>query len=504
MAVRHEVENLIRRGNIFYWRPRVPRTFRRCAADARLSLSLGASDHRKAQYLARRLNTRLAELKHGPTAGMTTKDQLAKLFAAERDSMTEELENVALMSRRNGRPDDIADVEMDLEHGYTYRLLEKWGVRRDLDFSEDRPGRRMLEQFGVPDPHIANIAANFRAEQKGCRTRGFENIIRRTMKEFEIPDTVPNRERAMMAFFGGRADALLDVEERYPLADRSTSALTGGRPPEPAEEAPAAAPPLADIDDDGTTVGDPEIVPAAPPGTPSSPAEEPPAAVHEIAGINESEPVSSEPDMDPEVPADDDVEGGDKLLPLGEFAEACEKMVKNKGDEWTKATANDARALVRIFIGILNEHDIQHSGQITQWHIGCLRQHFNDIPTGYGQSSRMRAMSTAELRQEALRMAEEAKASGKEPPKIGLGAATVRKHIGNLEHFLKHLRGNGYKVLSCVRGPAPEEAEAWHRTAPAVQAQAGGHQADFHDAGLHGVRQRAQARTSGRPRLPQQ
>ena len=38
MAVRHEVENLIRRGNIFYWRPRVPRTFRRCAADARLSL----------------------------------------------------------------------------------------------------------------------------------------------------------------------------------------------------------------------------------------------------------------------------------------------------------------------------------------------------------------------------------------------------------------------------------------------------------------------------------
>lgn len=23
MAVRHEVENLIRRGNIFYWRPRI-------------------------------------------------------------------------------------------------------------------------------------------------------------------------------------------------------------------------------------------------------------------------------------------------------------------------------------------------------------------------------------------------------------------------------------------------------------------------------------------------
>ncbi|MCO5733141.1 hypothetical protein [Rhizobium sp. SSA_523] len=30
MAVRHEVENLIRRGNIFYWRPRVPAALTRC------------------------------------------------------------------------------------------------------------------------------------------------------------------------------------------------------------------------------------------------------------------------------------------------------------------------------------------------------------------------------------------------------------------------------------------------------------------------------------------
>ena len=30
MAVRHEVENLIRRGNIFYWRARVPAVFAQC------------------------------------------------------------------------------------------------------------------------------------------------------------------------------------------------------------------------------------------------------------------------------------------------------------------------------------------------------------------------------------------------------------------------------------------------------------------------------------------
>lgn len=27
MAIRHEIQNLTRRGNVYYWRPRVPTTF---------------------------------------------------------------------------------------------------------------------------------------------------------------------------------------------------------------------------------------------------------------------------------------------------------------------------------------------------------------------------------------------------------------------------------------------------------------------------------------------
>jgi hypothetical protein len=45
MAVRHEVENLIRRGNIFYWRPRVPAALINCGPGSRLSLSLHCSDN---------------------------------------------------------------------------------------------------------------------------------------------------------------------------------------------------------------------------------------------------------------------------------------------------------------------------------------------------------------------------------------------------------------------------------------------------------------------------
>ncbi|WP_323131700.1 DUF6538 domain-containing protein [Agrobacterium tumefaciens] len=79
MAVLHEVENLIRRGNIFYWRPRVPAVLVDCRPGSRLSLSLRCSDHKKAQIIGWKLKTRLAELKMNLNEPMS-KQQLQKLF----------------------------------------------------------------------------------------------------------------------------------------------------------------------------------------------------------------------------------------------------------------------------------------------------------------------------------------------------------------------------------------------------------------------------------------
>ncbi|WP_249406574.1 DUF6538 domain-containing protein [Rhizobium sp. CFBP 13726] len=101
MAVRHEVENLIRRGNIFYWRPRVPAALTRCQPSSRLSLSLHCSDHKKAQVIGRKLNTRLAELKLHSKEAMS-KQQLQKLFEHERDKELERLDDINMMARRNG------------------------------------------------------------------------------------------------------------------------------------------------------------------------------------------------------------------------------------------------------------------------------------------------------------------------------------------------------------------------------------------------------------------
>ncbi|WP_202617981.1 DUF6538 domain-containing protein [Aureimonas leprariae] len=104
MATRHDVTNLERRGHTFYWRARVPVRFRQVRRQARLSFSLRLSDHGKAAYTARRLNTLLADLTVRPTAAMTTKDQLDQIFRAEIERMTAHLEDTPSPRAVWGRP----------------------------------------------------------------------------------------------------------------------------------------------------------------------------------------------------------------------------------------------------------------------------------------------------------------------------------------------------------------------------------------------------------------
>jgi len=138
-----------------------------------------------------------------------------------------------------------------------------------------------------------------------------------------------------------------------------------------------------------------------------------------------------------------DAEPSRRAVAVADFEDECQKLIANMGVEWVPATARDAMALVRTFKSVLLEHGVEHSGQIEQYHLGMLRQHFNDIPTHWGKSSRMRGMTAPELRAEGRLMREKAEAESKKP-EVGLSAATIRKHLGNLTHFMKHLRGHGY------------------------------------------------------------
>jgi hypothetical protein len=227
MAVRHDVENLTRRGNIFYWRARVPSAFGQCQPGSRLSLSLHCSDHKKAQAIGRKLNLLVAELKLKQKEPMS-KAQLQKLCEHERDMMLMHLEDVSIVARRYGRPADISELEMDLENGWAYRLLGMFGITHHLTLKDNCRGLAYLRQNGVPASHVFAINSNCLELLQEANSRGFKEGIRRLMHLFEISSHPLNEEKAMKAYFSGRAEALFDVAERHVLADRDLSELTGG------------------------------------------------------------------------------------------------------------------------------------------------------------------------------------------------------------------------------------------------------------------------------------
>ncbi|WP_244712992.1 integrase [Rhizobium cremeum] len=425
MAVRHEVENLIRRGNIFYWRARVPSAFGQCRPGSRLSLSLHCSDHKKAQAIGRKLNMLIAEVKLKQKEPMS-KAQLQKLCEHERDMMLLHLEDVSMAARRYGRPADISELEMDLENGWAYRLLGMFGITHHLTLKANCPGFIYLRKQGVPASHIFAINSNYVELLQEANSRGFKEGIRRLMHLFEISPHPLNEEKAMKAYFNGRAEALFDVAERHPLADRDLSELTGGSASrtQPAIVEVAAlktAQPLSEITNPADDVVAPPTLEAM--------------SIRELDLTPLPRSTLKEPVEEQTRP----------VIRLADFEAECEKLVKNMKDAWDETTARDARALVRIFKGVLEEHGVEHTGQITQYHLGKLRQHFNEIPVSWGKSARMRAMSAPELRAEGERLREQAETEGKEAA-VGLRAATIRKHFGNLNHFLKHVRGHGFDV----------------------------------------------------------
>ncbi|OQP86036.1 integrase [Rhizobium rhizosphaerae] len=446
MAVRHEVENLIRRGNMFYWRPRVPAAFVQCRPGSRLSLSLHCSDHRRAQIIGRTLNTKLAELKLHSKKAMS-KQQLQKLFEHERDKELERLDDINMMARRNGRGGDVVEMELDLEAGWACQLVAKFGSRVELTLETGCAGLTYLLNKDVPQTHIDAIRANYRAELAIARSPGFEDGIRRLIYNFEIDDTVANRQRAMSKVFEGRAAALLDITERHELVDKGQSEFTGGgRALAPTTDVKAA--------DTPTCGSDPSPTPRV---------TEPPSASALTAAPKNPEVACL--DLTPRSATSKQAtsnasDAEQRVVAVSDFEQECDKLIANMGKEWTAETARDAKALVRMFQSVLAEHGVEHSGQIEQYHIGLLRQHFNDIPIDWGRSSRMRVMSAPELRAKGQDMRRTAEASGTKA-KVGLAAATIRKHLGNLSHFLKHLKGHGFEIESWTfEGIRPRKPKA--------------------------------------------
>ncbi len=165
MPVRHRVENLIRRGNIHYWRARIPGAFRLISFDQRLSISLRLSDYDQASLIARHLNTTFATLAKTPSITMTkTKDQLTSLCQVERDEkltalcnserreMTRILDDAVMNDRRAGLACEDDEIAHALLRAWSCRLMELFGPHRKVRFDEACPARSYLISEGFTHP----------------------------------------------------------------------------------------------------------------------------------------------------------------------------------------------------------------------------------------------------------------------------------------------------------------------------------------------------------------
>lgn len=159
---RHQVENLILRGPIFYWRARIPVGFKAAGKNARLSLSLRLSDRKKAAVVAQRLNTLLLQMELMPSARMATKEQLAKIFALELEATREEIEKLDRIAKRTGSHRDPGHREADRHVGWAYRLLEAYGPAADLKFEPGQEPFEALRDAGVTEDDIPAIGETFR------------------------------------------------------------------------------------------------------------------------------------------------------------------------------------------------------------------------------------------------------------------------------------------------------------------------------------------------------
>jgi len=434
---RHQIENLILRGPVFYWRARIPVRFAAATGSCRLSLSLRLSDRKKASVVARRLNALLLQLELIPMARMATKEQLTKIFAIEIDAMRDEIEALDRSAKRRGTLRDPEHREADRQVGWAYRLLHAYGITEELSFGEGSEVREALIEAGAEPDDIPFIASTYRSERQGAlsdregRTRSpFLRDVLHRMGQVGLDDTALNRDAASEEVFRARADALLAsaVDPRRPK-------LSGAaREPEQVSR---------------------DAIPVAPPAKPrvlwNADLEEASVAQMTAARQVSYQPASTATESQPakpENPVPAVASGKSKArkdLLLSGFDEQVEKLIANNQDQWEEDTASDVRVLVGIFRGILEEHGVTHSGEITQEHVAALRQHFNHILPHWGRSPRLRRLSPSELREESRKAADEVQENGK-TTRLGLTPATIRRHLGNLDHFLKHLRSSYFTV----------------------------------------------------------
>ncbi|MEP2705520.1 MAG: tyrosine-type recombinase/integrase [Roseibium sp.] len=376
---------------------------------------------------------------------MTREDGLKKLFKAEIDRMNDLMDDIVTAAKATGSHDNPGHLEADLTSGWTFRLLERFGTAMNLSFKNDCAGRQFLAEHSVPDDFIPVIAETYQQERKFARSTMFENALKQEMEDVGLNITRLNLERARSETFRAKADVLLNTRSLYPIAFRDNAndqSLTKAA----AQDAPLKIVKASEEDvSPEASVGDDDQLPN------EKKVSGPEAQQQETA----SDPVQ-----------DDELAAGNRqvLLPVSQFMDIFEIWKRNKGEGWTAETARDARNAVRMFTEVLEKFNVVHTGQIRQAHLAAFRDFLGLLPKNYGQSTRMRALTAPELEDIGLKLLDEA--DDETDAKVGLAAATVRKHMTNLQSFRDVLASRGHTIIQFeTKGLMPSKRAAQEQAA---------------------------------------
>ncbi|WP_423776386.1 DUF6538 domain-containing protein [Aurantimonas coralicida] len=385
MAVRHHVSNLVRRGNVYYWRPRLPAGASRSGRGKHLSLSLRITDHAHAKSLAMQLNARLEGIRSMVVTEAWNKEQLAILFREEIEQASRELEGFAVAARRVGSPSED-QLKADEDVGWAYRLFAVFGARRGLEFKGDCPGLHYLKRLGVPPERLPFVVDTFRQEQHYRCSPMFDEQVQGRLRDAGLDTNPLMRERAATEIARARAEVLLKSRSFYP-----------------------------DL-----------------------------AALDVVAVDQAPETVTPDEQL---VTSDVKVEAA-KHIRVSELVEYCQSYLSGRQQEIEARTQRDIAVVVSTFADILAEHQVETLAGMQQFHLGALRKHYNEIIPNYGKSSQLASLGAKDLRIASSRRVATAMQAGATPPVLGLSPQTIRKHLCNLDAFLKHLKAMGYHIAT--------------------------------------------------------
>lgn len=411
--------NLLRRGAVYHWRKRLPRSLVPFMGCSHLCMSLNTKDPREARHLGVHLDAIAMNLFSAASTEAMSKAQLAELFRTAHVQHKAKLGMLADIERSAPTSERSELLAMEMARGEAYALLAAQGAAAQLD----RPGEQRLRDKGYDTESIIRMLQELEALRDGDRIRLSMAKLAGLIEATGAPANAGNIARATPIYLRAIAEALLTAPGRYGVVPADAldfaSLLKEAQQERHSEAAVApgvsAQPPPAQMD--------PVVAKAVQPPSPPADAEDADAIDGSVRVI------------------------GDKLVAkkingkanAGLRAEpGKENEARGKAKGWDKKAVRQAESIFDLFDRFLvEEYGFNDLTKLRQKHLSEFEEFLRQLNRNFGKSPKDKARTIAELRSIAAETAH----------KVGsLLPGTLNRHLTYLGQLIRHAKATGVTI----------------------------------------------------------